>query len=117
MTEQFKYFKLEDFNCQETGDNLMDVAFIHRLDELREACDFPFVITSGYRSKDHSIEKKKTSPGTHAQGIAADIKVSGGFQRYKIVEKALLMGFRGVGIAKTFIHIDDRQTGFVIWNY
>jgi len=113
----FKYFKLEDFDCQETGENNMDVAFIHKLDELREACDFPFVITSGYRSKDHSIEKKKTSPGTHAQGIAADIKVSGGFQRYKIVEKALLMGFRGVGIAKTFIHIDDRQTGFVIWNY
>ena len=113
----FKYFKLEDFDCQETGENNMDVAFIHKLDELREACDFPFVITSGYRSNGHSIEKKKTSPGTHAQGIAADIKVSGGFQRYKIVEKALLMGFRGVGIAKTFIHIDDRQTGFVIWNY
>jgi uncharacterized protein YcbK (DUF882 family) len=114
----FKYFKLEDFDCQETGENEMSEAFIHCLDELRETCGFPFIITSGFRSPEHSRERSKSKgPGTHAQGIAADIKVSGGFQRYKIVEKALLMGFRGVGVAKTFIHIDDRQTGFVIWNY
>jgi uncharacterized protein YcbK (DUF882 family) len=114
----FKYFKLSDFDCQETGDNYMDVAFIHKLDELREACGFPFIITSGYRSPDHSRERSKSKgPGTHAQGIAVDIKVSGGFQRYKIVEKAALMDFNGIGIAKTFIHVDDRQTTPVVWNY
>ena len=32
---EFKYFKIEDFNCQETGDNEMDVEFIHKLDQLR----------------------------------------------------------------------------------
>ncbi len=119
MTEhKFKYFKLEDFDCQETGDNLMDVSFIHKLDELREACSFPFIITSGYRSPEHSREwSKAKGPGTHAQGIAADIKVSKGSQRYTIIEEALLMGFRGIGIAKTFIHIDDRETTPVIWNY
>lgn len=117
MTD-FKYFKLGDFDCQETGDNLMDINFIHKLDELREACGFPFIITSGYRSPDHSIESSKAKgPGTHAQGIAADIKVSKGSQRYTIIKEALLMGFKGVGVAKTFIHIDDRQTTPVIWNY
>ena len=39
----FKYFKIEDFNCQETGKNEMSEAFIHRLDELREVCGFPFL--------------------------------------------------------------------------
>ena len=117
----FKYFKLEDFDCQETGDNEMDAEFIHKLDQLREACGFPFIITSGFRSKDHSIEKRKEKAGTHAQGIAADIKVSTGNQRYKIVEQAIQMGFTGVGIARTFIHVDSRIVGAdkapVMWCY
>ena len=117
----FKYFKIEDFNCQETGENGMDVEFIHKLDQLREACGFPFIITSGFRSKDHSIEKRKEKAGTHAQGIAADIKVSGGNQRYKIVEQAIQQGFTGVGIARGFIHVDSRVIGAdkapVMWCY
>ena len=55
----FKYFKIEDFNCQETGDNEMDIEFIKGLDNLRAACGFPFVITSGFRSKEHSLERAK----------------------------------------------------------
>ena len=51
--EEYKYFKIEDFNCQETGDNEMDIEFIKGLDNLRAACGFPFVITSGFRSKEH----------------------------------------------------------------
>ena len=39
----FKYFKLEDFDCQETGVNGINVEFVSKLDELREACGFPFI--------------------------------------------------------------------------
>jgi len=113
----FKYFKLDEFDCQETGDNEILEDFVHELDKLREACGFSFRITSGYRSKEHSIEKRKTSPGTHAQGIAADIAVSGGAQRMLLVQKALELGFTGVGVAKTFIHVDIRETTPVLWCY
>jgi len=113
----YKYFKIEDFDCQETGNNKMAEAFIHKLDELREACGFPFIITSGYRDPSHSIEARKSKPGTHAMGIAADIKVNGGAQRYIIVKNALQQGFTGVGVAKTFIHVDVRDTTPVIWSY
>jgi len=114
----FKYFKIEDFDCQETGNNEMVEEFIHRLDELREACGFPFIVTSGYRDpKGHPIEKRKARPGTHAQGIAADIRVSGGAQRRKVVEKAIELGFNGIGVAKTFVHVDIRQTAPVMWSY
>ena len=51
---EFKFFKLEDFDCQETGENEMDVEFIKGLDHLRQTCGFPFVITSGFRSLEHS---------------------------------------------------------------
>ncbi len=114
---EFKYFKLSDFDCQETGENEMDIEFIRKLDQLRENCGFPFIITSGYRSKNHSIEARKAVPGTHARGIAADIKVSGGAQRYQIVKNAMAMGFGGIGVAKGFIHVDTRDSYPVMWKY
>jgi uncharacterized protein YcbK (DUF882 family) len=67
----FKYFSRDEFVCKETGENEIEDELIFALDELREHCGFPFVITSGYRSPDHPIELKKKTPGTHAQGIAA----------------------------------------------
>jgi uncharacterized protein YcbK (DUF882 family) len=112
-----RYFSLSDFNCKETGDNKMDVEYLARLDSLRHVCGFPFIITSGYRSPDHSIEVGKVKPGTHAQGIASDIRVNNGAERYTIVAAAMKMGFGGIGISKTFIHIDDRKTTPVVWSY
>lgn len=112
-----KYFKIEEFDCQETGENRMDPEFLEQIDKLREACGFPFKITSGYRSPNHSIEAAKTVPGRHAQGIAADIAVNGGNQRYKIVEEAIKLGFNGIGVAQGFIHVDTRDDTQVIWVY
>ncbi|MDG1315294.1 MAG: D-Ala-D-Ala carboxypeptidase family metallohydrolase [Flavobacteriaceae bacterium] len=112
-----RYFKIEDFNCKETGENEMCPNFLARLDELRHRCGFPFIVTSGYRSSQHSIEKRKSKAGTHAQGIAADINVSGGSQRYIIQKHAYEMGFQGIGEHKTFIHVDDRKTTPVSWPY
>ena len=84
----FKYFKIEDFDCQETGNNEMDIEFIKALDHLRAACGFPFNITSGYRDPEgHSIENH-----------------------------ALAMGM-SVGVAKTFVHVDTRKTTPVLWCY
>ena len=113
----YKYFKVGDFDCQQTGENRMEPEFIERLDELREACGFPFIITSGYRDPSHSIEANKVNPGTHAQGIASDIKVSGGGQRRILVEKAIELGFSGIGVAKGFVHVDIRNNVAVIWSY
>ena len=116
--EKFKYFKLQDFDCQETGNNEMNIGFIHKLDHLRAACGFPFIITSGYRDPEgHSLEKAKQKPGQHSYGIAADIAVTGGAQRMQIVQHASALGFTGIGVAKGFIHVDIRDTTPVLWCY
>ena len=88
---EFLYFKVSDFDCQETGENEMDLEFIRKLDELRSACGWPFIVTSGYRSAQHSLEVKKERPGTHS--------------------------FNGIGVAKTFVHVDTRTTTPVLWCY
>ena len=112
-----KYFKKEEFDCQHTGNNGMKLEFLRELEQLREACGFPFIITSGYRDPSHPIEAKKTTPGTHAQGIACDIAVNGGNQRYIIAKEAIKLGLGGVGVAKTFMHVDGRDTAPVVWVY
>lgn len=113
----FRYFTRKEFVCSHSGEEEMEDAFIHRLDHLRYVCDFPFVITSGYRSTEHPVERHKPNPGTHCLGVAADISIRGGVQRRKIVSIALKMGFTGVGVAKTFIHVDDRTTEPMLWSY
>jgi len=115
---EFKYFSIEEFDCKETGKNEMSTKFIHRLDELREKCGFPFTITSGYRAREHSAEAHKKTVGQHVLGVAADISVADGVQRRKIVEEALKMGFKGIGVARSFVHVDDRVSKLeVMWTY
>ena len=114
----FKYFTRQEFDCQETGENEMEDEFIHALDALRYECGIPFRITSGYRSPRHSIEAKKPNgPGQHSRGIAADIAVSNGAERYIIAGNAFKLGFSGIGIHKTFVHVDTRTTTPVLWPY
>ena len=65
---------------------------------------------------------KEKAGGTHAQGIAADIKAITASQRYEIVKQALLLGFGGIGVASSFIHVDDRTANDssitpVMWTY
>jgi len=116
---KLKHFEIEEFNCKETGANNMSPNFLIMIDRLRELCDFPFVITSGYRSDKHSAERDKPNGGgTHTKGIAADIAVSSGFERYMIVEKAIELGFKGIGVAKEFVHVDLRNSNYpVLWTY
>jgi zinc D-Ala-D-Ala carboxypeptidase len=114
----YQWFDINDFACKETGENEISEEFVACLDALRTVCGFPFIITSGYRSPEHSAERDKPSGGgTHTQGIAADIKVSGGAQRYLIQKHAYKMGFTGIGVAKTFIHLDMRETEAMSWSY
>ena len=112
-----KYFRIEEFDCQETGNNRMNPEFLERLDELRKLCGFPMVVTSGYRDPNHSIEIVKSQPGTHAQGIAADIKIESAHHRYTLLTTAFNLGFSGIGVAKNFIHVDTRDSLPLVWTY
>lgn len=112
----YKYFSLDEFVCSETGEQDMCPEFLKALSHLRQICDFPFVITSGFRSKNHSVEKAKKTPGVHTLGIAADIKVYGGQQRLAVLKHASAMGM-SVGVAKSFVHVDTRKTPAMCWCY
>ena len=112
-----RYFTVAEFDCQETGNNRMEKDFLRLLDGLRDNCGFPFKITSGYRDPTHSIEAAKAIPGRHAQGIAADIQILDSKSRYTIIKEAMKLGFTGIGVADTFVHLDTRGAPPVMWTY
>ena len=112
-----KYFTENELKCKETGECDMNPMFLEMLDMLREELGRPVYLTSAYRSPKHSIEAKKKEPGTHAQGIAADISCTNGADRYRILDAAYKLGFTGVGVHPSFIHLDIRKTTPVVWNY
>lgn len=114
----FKYFERNEFMCSETGENKIKSRFVHRLDDLRELCGFPFHITSGYRDPSHSAEANKANGGgMHTKGIAADIACANAQQRYTLLKNAFVMGFTGIGVASTFIHVDTRDDVPRVWTY
>ena len=114
----FRYFDRDEFTCKETGENEIKNSFITKLDDLREVCGFPFVITSGYRSPRHSVEIiKPGGGGEHTKGHAADIAVNNAAQRFELVKQALALGFTGIGVANSFVHVDTRKSEPKLWSY
>ena len=116
----FKYFNLEEFNCPSlpnSGVN-MDKEFILKLEKAREIANIPFRISSGYRTEEHNEKVGGVKNSSHLKGLAADIKVGSGNERYIILNSLILAGFKRLGIAKTFIHVDlDYEKPNSVWTY
>lgn len=115
-----KYFTLDEFDCPSlpnSGKN-MDTNFLTKLEEAREIAGVPFKITSGYRTKEHNEAVGGVANSSHLIGVAADIAVSSGSERYIILNALLKAGFKRIGVAKTFIHCDtDPNKSNSVWTY
>jgi len=96
----------------------MDEEFLERLDQARAFADIPFIINSAYRSPNHPLSIKNPS-SSHIKGLAVDIKATDNATRFKIIDALLFVGFKRIGIADTFIHVDmdyDKRQE-IIWTY
>ena len=129
-----RYFNISEFDSgldgeEGTGIN-MSPLFLDFIDELRARCDFPFRVTSGYRTEeyhqsltDRGFHTIKNS--AHLKGLAADIVIKDSVKRALFVGHALQLvhelglPFR-VGIKKnSFCHIDidETKTNPRLWIY
>jgi len=121
-----KYFNINEFDSPDalgSGEN-MNKEFLSRLDQARSLCDIPFKITSGYRTKEYNEGLlargyKASANSSHIKGHAADIHCNNSVSRFIIINALIKVGFNRIGIADSFIHVDndpDKVTG-VIWTY
>ena len=116
-----KYFNINEFDSPDaigSGEN-MDKEFLSRLDQARSIADTPFKITSGIRSEAWNKKVGGVSNSSHLLGYAADIACDNSVSRHKIIKALMKAGFNRIGIADTFIHVDNDpgKAENVIWTY
>ncbi len=116
------YFKISEFDSPDdplSGALMMEEELIDKLNVARSMAGRPFVITSGYRTKDHNKLVGGKPGSSHIHGLAADIEVKTSRDRFFILKALLKAGFERIGVGKDFIHVDvDRgKAASVIWNY
>ena len=114
---QLVHFNLAEFACKcgecDSDGSEMVPEFLYKLDDLRERCGFPFIVTSGYRCPAYNDRIASTGrDGPHTTGQAADIGVAFG-QAYLLLMQAMRAEhFSGIGInqkgetRKRFVHLD-----------
>lgn len=102
-------FRCKCGKCDSTGAEISD-ELLDAVQALRTICEFPFIVTSGYRCPSHPAEKKKDFVGSHGLGMAVDIAVSHE-EAMHLLRHALNSGlFNGIGVNQKgdsrFIHLD-----------
>jgi zinc D-Ala-D-Ala carboxypeptidase len=104
-----KYFSHKELKCKHTGENKFDPVFLDLLTKIRIECDFPFAISSAYRSPQHPIEVRKSRLGAHTTGKAVDI-LCRGENAVKLISVAVAFGITRIGVQQKgsgrFIHLD-----------
>lgn len=101
-------FQPSEFASGDDGSIVVETEFLDRLQELRTRYGRPMALSSGYRTPAHNMKESTTGPkGPHTTGRAVDVKVAGGKNRFLLVALAIECGFTGIGVAKTFVHLDD----------
>lgn len=105
-------------SCQGLQPNKCSPDALSKLQLIRNDFGKAMVVTSAYRCEKHPEEAKKARPGQHTNGVAFDIQVPWGTDRMKLLKLALAHGATGFGFAKSFIHIDFRDTPVeTSWGY
>lgn len=116
-------FMLSEFLCPcgcLAGDDLtipMEVPFIMKLQKLRTRFQKPIIITSGYRCPSYNKRIGGAPNSKHCLGIAADVSCTNSKDRFTLLNLAFQIGFSGIGVDRTFLHLDIRESEKVCWTY
>lgn len=91
-----------------------DAAFLDGLQAMRDALGRPLRITSGHRCAQWNAAVGGAALSQHKR-IAADISLFG-HDRFEVFVAAKEAGFTGLGLARSFLHVDRRPRA-VHWYY
>lgn len=95
----------------------MTPALLSSLEALREALGRPLHVTSGFRCARHNALCGGAKSSKHLSGEAVDLACESPNDKFAIVSAALKLGFRGIGVADTYVHLDVRSGTGAIWLY
>ena len=125
MGDLSRHFSASEFSCScgcgygtRPGDVSSDL--LDLLEHMREEYG-PITVNSGCRCTAYNASIGGVANSAHTIGQAADLRVSGGKDRRKMVDLAVLFCTSGLGVAKTFVHVDVAEDGILprpgCWSY
>ncbi len=103
--------------------NCMDRQLIFMLQQLEARTGYPIFswINSGARTPSHNKKVGGVSNSSHKMPTckAVDIKAYSKTIRNNLVQAARDVGFKRIGVGKTFVHldIDNLKSQYVAWGY
>ena len=103
--------------------NCMDRQLIFMLQQLEARTGYPIFewINSGARSPSHNSKVGGVSISSHKipKCKAVDIKAQTTFIRNHLVSVARDVGFKRIGVGRTFVHldVDENKSQYVAWGY
>ena len=116
---QWRSFSIAELACRCdgrfcTGEYWHAPAFLDRLQALRDAAGHPLVVSSAHRCPQWNA-CVGGAPLSRHKTMAVDIHLRG-VDRTSVLERAKGAGFNGLGLARTFLHLDDRRRR-TVWYY
>ena len=116
-------FTYEEFSCKcGCGENTTANSTKVKLENMRIDAGIPFIISAtrcpAYNRKVGGV-KDSTHMTLFDESYGIDIDVENSRDKYILVTSAIRAGFTRIGIAETFIHVDDSPVKVqeVIWTY
>lgn len=108
-------FSRQEVECKCGCGFLPTPEFMKKLQELRLFFGKPMVVTSGARCEAHNVKIGGSAKSKHISGMAIDVATP---WRWDLVQIAMQQGFHGIGIARTYLHLDTRPLEErAIWQY
>ena len=101
----------------------IDRGLVHQLQQLEAVTGYPIFkwINSGGRTKVHNRRVGGVANSSHVIPIckAVDIKASSIIIRNTLVYAAKQVGFKRIGVGRTFVHfdVDTSKRQYVAWGY
>lgn len=106
-----KNFNLQEFECTHPDHRhvRVDEKLVDKLQKLRDKINKPLVINSAYRCPERNEQVGGAKDSQHLYGKAVDISITNlEISVEKVKELAEKIGFDGIGLYDTFIHLDVR---------
>lgn len=109
-----KYFRPHEFDCEcrrgiACNAEPMKQRFLDKLDALREEWGQPLVVQSGRRCKERNTHESGAVHSQHLYGNACDFHFESPKESQNFAAMARKFGFKGIGLGKHLVHIDDRD--------
>lgn len=106
-------FNLQEFECShpEHRHVRVDESLVKKLQQLRDTLGVPLIINSAYRCLERNKQVGGAEKSQHLYGTAVDISMKTiNISIEEVAKLAEDIGFDGIGLYNTFIHLDTRGT-------